>query len=37
MRFQPQSARYFGRINSGLSPPCGFITAAMNLAMVTST
>jgi hypothetical protein len=37
MRFKPQRASGDGWINSGVSPPCGFVAASMNLAMVSST
>ena len=37
MRFKPQRASRNGWINSGVSPPCGFVAASVNLAMVSST
>jgi len=37
MRFKPQRASRDGWINSGVSPPCGFVAASVNLAMVSST
>ena len=37
MRAKPQDARDNPRINLSLSPPCGFIAAAVNLAMVPPT
>jgi hypothetical protein len=35
MTFQPEDARGHRRIDAGLYPPCRFITAAMDLAMVS--
>ena len=37
MRVQPQCAGRDNWINTGIPPPRGFITAAMDLAMVSST
>jgi hypothetical protein len=37
MRFEPKRAGRNGRIKAGAPPPCGFIAALVNLAMVTST
>ncbi len=37
MRFKPQRASSDSWINSGIPPPCDFIAAAVNLAMVPST
>ena len=37
MRFQPQRASRDRRLDAGLPPPCGFIAAAVDLAMVSST
>ena len=37
MRAKPQDAGDNSRINLSLSPPCGFIAAAVNLAMVPPT
>jgi len=37
MGFEPKRAGRNGRINPGLAPPCGFIAAAMDLAMMAST
>jgi len=37
MRFKPQRAGSDSWINSGIPPPCDFIAAAVNLAMVPST
>jgi len=35
MRLKPQRARLNGRINSYFQPPHGFVTAAMDLAMMS--
>ena len=37
MRLQPKRASGHGWIDASLSPPCGFIAAAVNLAMMSST
>ena|ERR1700733_12670060 len=37
MRFEPKRSSRNGRIDTGLFPPCGFVAAAMDLSMVTST
>ena len=37
MRFQPQRAGGYGRIDSGLFPPRGFITTTMDLPVVAAT
>jgi hypothetical protein len=36
MRVQPEGASYGHRIKANLLPPCRFIAAAMNLAMMTA-
>ena len=36
MRLQPKDAGAHNRIDAGLGPPCCFVTAAMDLAMVSS-
>ena len=36
MRLQPQRAGGDGWIDTGLFPPCGFITTAMDLAMMAA-
>ena len=37
MGFQPQRASDDGRIDTGLIPPCAFITAVMNFAVVAAS
>jgi hypothetical protein len=37
MAFQPQDTSGNGRINADLFPPCRFIAAAVDLAMMTTT
>jgi hypothetical protein len=37
MTFQPENASGHRRIDTGLYPPCRFITAAMDLAMMAAT
>jgi hypothetical protein len=36
MRLQPQASGSDGRINASIFPPCGFISTAMDLAMMAS-
>ena len=37
MRLEPQIPGYDSRINPGVSPPCGFVVAAVDFAMVPPT
>ena len=37
MRFKPQRARRYCRVDFGVSPPGGFIAAAMDCAMMSAT
>jgi len=37
MGFKPKDASRRARIDAGLLPPCGFVAAAMHLAMMAPT
>jgi hypothetical protein len=37
MRLEPQRAGSYGRVNTNIFPPCGFVAAAMGVAMMPGT